>query len=307
MTELEAAEEISIFYGNPLSIVSDCLRGFLVAGKGKDLIAGDWSSIESRVVNWLSGEEHILDIFRAGKDIYLANYNLMFGLAIDAITKEQRQIGKVSELSLGFGGGKGAFQQMAKNYGVKVPDKKAEEIKVAFRASRPKLVAYWKALESAAISACLQPGTQVSAGPFERRVSFKKAGSFLWCKLPSGRVLCYPYPKIEPKATPWGSMTDSLTYMSLVNNQWVRAETYGGSLCENVTQAVSRDILVDGMFRLRNAGFEIVMHIHDEIVVEVDEGKRSVEEVEDIMSIVPAWAPGLPIAAEGWRGKRYKK
>ncbi len=304
----EASQEISMFHGNPLSTLSDCLRGFLIAAPGHNLIAADFSAIESRVVNWLSGEERILDVFRGDGKIYEFTASQIYGVPIEDVTKEQRQIGKVAELALGFGGGKGAFQMMAKTYGVKVSDEKAEEIKLAFRSQRSKLVAYWHAVESAAISALLDAGRSVSAGPFDRKVSFKKSGSFLWCQLPSKRVLCYPYPQVQLNLTPWGTMKDQLTYMAQgINHKWERQGAYGGLLVENVTQAIARDLLVEAFFRLEERGYSIIMHVHDEIVCEVKEGFGSVSEMEKIMEENPRWAMGLPIAATGWMGKRYRK
>jgi|SRR4051812_24238186 len=309
MNVQEASEEISMFYGSPLSLISECLRGFIIASPEHDLISADWNAIESRLVNWLSGEERVLDIYREGQDIYVRNYSDMFGIHISLVNKDQRQIGKVAELALGFGGGKGAFQMMAKTYGVKVSNDKAEEIKAAFRASRPKLVAYWSAVESAAISALLDPGRIVSAGPFERRVSYKKSGSFLWCRLPSKRVLCYPYPKLEPVLTPWGEMKDQLTYMgeNSTTHKWEKQSSYGGKLVENITQACARDVLVESFPKLEERGYPVVMHVHDEVVSEVREGFGDVAEMEKIMEEIPSWANGLPLTAKGWRGKRYRK
>jgi DNA polymerase len=303
------SNEISLFYGSPLTVISDCLRGFIVAKEGNDLIACDFNAIESRCVNWLSGEEFVLDIFRGHGKIYEYTASKIYGIPIAEVDKDQRQIGKVAELALGFQGGKGAFQMMAKTYGVKVDDEKAEAIKKAFRVSRPKLVSYWDAVESAAITAVLDAGRMVSAGPFERRVQFKKAGSFLWCQLPSKRVLCYPYPQIDELMTPWGTLKESLTYMSEspMTRKWERQKTYGGKLVENITQAIARDLLVEAFFRLEQKGYPVVMHVHDEIVSEVKEDFGSVTEMQKIMEEPPSWASGLPIAASGWRGKRYRK
>ncbi len=302
-------DEISMFYGNPLATISNCLRGFIIAAPGHDLIACDFNAIESRVVNWLAGEEAVLQTFRDGEDIYLKNAAVIFNCKVSEVTKDQRQIGKVAELSLGFQGGKMAFQMMAKNYGVKVPEKQAEAIKVAFRESRPKLVTYWQSLENASLSALENPGRTCSAGPYERRIKFRVQGSFLWCQLPSKRVLCYPYPQLTPTKTPWGEMRDQLTYMGedSLSHKFERTSAYGGKLCENVTQAVARDLLVYSMINLDKRGYKIVMHVHDEVVAEMVQGAGSVGEMESIMEQLPDWAHGLPIKASGWKNRRYQK
>lgn len=228
----------------------------------------------------------------------------------------------------GYQGGIGAFQSMARNYNVKVKDEEADEIKVAWREAHPEIVRYWSSVEAAAILA-MKIGGAVSAGPAGRQVVYKKAGSFLWCKLPSGRVLCYPYPELRTVTTSWGEDKEALTYMTVVSNikakiledphasgTWKRVATYGGSLVENVTQAVARDLLAEAMVRLETAGYPIHMHVHDEVVTEVTESvadfatkteDRDLVRVESLMSEVPNWATGLPLAAEGWRGKRYRK
>lgn len=315
MTVDEAVREVSLFHINPLSVISDCLRGFIIAAPGHELVCCDFNSVESRVVNWLAHEEKVLDIFRGDGKIYEHTASQIFRTPIEEVTKEQRQIGKVAELALGFGGGKGAFLAMAKNYGVKVSEEKAEHIKFDFRASRPKLVQYWYDVERAAIGAVLEKRKWVVG--FESRISFKRSGSFLFCQLPSKRVLCYPYPKIQAIMMPWGVMKDTLTFMgeNSLSHKWERQTSYGAKLVENITQAVARDLLVAAFFRLEKAGYPIVMHVHDEIVcevpikavAEVPENIGSTEEMEKIMAEVPAWAAGLPIQAVGWRGKRYKK
>lgn len=326
----------------PMSAISSAIRGFLRAKPGHDFIACDFSSIEARKIAWLAGEEKILDVFRGDGKIYEVTAGEIYGVDPKEITKQdpRRQVGKVVVLAMGFGGGVGALQSMCIAYGVKLApevrtlwaraseqqkesarwlwqkggEKYAKEndiskeewmaseiIKQLWREKNPAIVQYWKDLENAAILAVSQPGKKFSAG--SQPVTYLVNGSFLWCKLPSGGVLCYPYPeKFE-------TMRPTLTYKGVdaYTKKWGSQHSYGGLLAENVTQASSRDLMADVMPNLEKRKYPIVMHIHDEVVVEVPKGFGSVEEVEQIMSVVPEWARGLPIAAEGWRDERFHK
>jgi len=316
MSLAQTLDRIDLEYGAPMSVFSDMLRAMICAAPGHDLIAADYSNIEGRVLAWLAGEQWKVEAFRAfdegrGDDIYKLAYGRAFGIPAKEVTKDQRQIGKVLELSMGYGGGVGAFQAMARNYGVVVDDKRADELKTAWREAHPNIKAFWYALEDAAIDAVRNPGTVQKAG----KILFRMAGSFLWCRLPSGRSLCYPYPTIKDKKVPWKDadgndvFKPALHFMGVdpLTKQWTEQNTYGGSLAENVTQAVARDILANGMRSVEAAGYRVTLHVHDEIVAEVPEGFGTVAAFESLMCALPPWAEGLPVVAEGWRGTRYRK
>ncbi len=314
----------------------------LISDSGCDLLSCDYSSIEARVLAWLADQQSTLDIFNTHGKIYEHAAGRIFGKPIDDIADLERQIGKVAVLALGYGGGVGALQTMARGYGVSLaPALRALEnladadqrsrceeafkqnrhrydeisreeyiasdlTKIFWREANPRIVQFWADLEKAALIAVLNPMSKTTAG----KITYLVNGSFLWCRLPSGGVICYPYPKIEKVKLPWGGERDGLTYMSEdgQSKKWMRFKTYGGSLAENVTQAVARDLLADAMLRLESKNYPIVAHVHDEIVCEVPEKwERSVEEMSEIMCVLPDWAKGLPIKAGGWRGKRYRK
>lgn len=306
----DAAFYLDMAYGQPLDVISSCLRGMIVAKDGNELVAADFNAIEARVLAWLAGQESVLEIFRTHGKIYEHAAAGIYNKPMEEVTKAERQIGKVAVLALGYQGGVGAFQSMARIYGVKMPDAEADKIKTAWREAHPKIVGYWHDLESAAINA-VQLGCVCRAGAAGRQVAFKKDGSFLWCRLPSGRVLCYPYPAVRDVEVPWGGTKPALFYWCVngTTNKWEETNTYGGSLAENVTQAVARDLLADAIVRLEHNGHPVVMHVHDEVVVEVpaDAPADTVEKIETLISQTPQWAHGLPVSAEGWRGRRYRK
>lgn len=310
----KAARRIDVIHGAPLTIVSYLLRSMLTAAPRHTLMAADFANIESRGLAWLAGDDQKLDDFRAydageGPDIYRLAASAIEGIPIAEVTKAQRQIGKVSELACGFGGGVRAFQKMARNYGVTISDDKAEAIKIRWRELNTRTVGYWYDLERVAIQAVLRSGQVVSVGPKERAVSFRVKGSFLWCRLPSGRVLAYPYPCIKPKETPWGELKDQLHYKTRdgLTRKWAEVSTYGGKLAENVTQAICRDLLVYAIRQAEAAGYPIVLHVHDELVTEFLGEFGSLPEFEAICSRKPGWAEGLPVVAKGWVGRRYRK
>lgn len=289
---------LDMMYGPPMGVVASCLRGMITAAPGHELMTADFSAIEARVIAWLANQQDILEVFHRGEDVYV--------YAASRIGSKDRQLGKVSTLGLGYGMGAKKFVHTAKGYGVELTESRAEEVKTFWRDSNARIVRFWKALESAAIEAVESPGRRVPVGKY---ILFRMAGSFLWCRLPSGRVLCYPYPKIIDKAVPWGGTKPAIAFKGVdsITKKWGQHDTYGGKLAENITQAVARDLLAEAMIRVEKAGFPVVLHVHDEAVCEIPEGTGDLKAFGQLMSETPAWAKGLPVKAEGWIGKRYRK
>lgn len=315
----EATSVLEMIYGPPLSVIGDCMKGMLRAAPRKKLVTADFSNIEGRVIAWLAGEDQKLDKFRAfdagtGPDIYLATAAGILGVPVSSLSKkspERQSHGKVPELACGFQGGVGAFQAMAHTYRVTIADEDAAEIVKGWRDDHPNIRQMWWDLDNAGKEAVEHPGQVVRCG----KVKFKVSGSFLWLQLPSGRSLCYPYPKVVAKEMPWLDADDRPVWKDVVSykgvdtytRQWTTIYTYGGKWAENITQAVARDLMAEAMVRAEAAGYSMVLTVHDELVAEVDEGFGSIDEFIPIMTTLPPWATGLPVAADGWEGPRYKK
>jgi len=279
--------------------VSDCLRAMIAAPQ---LVCADFSAIEARVLAWLSGQEDVLDVFREGGDLYKHAASGIYSVTYGDVDKDQRQIGKVAVLALGYQGAVGAFNAMAQSYGVVLPKPKIERIVKGWRDANPKTVQWWADLENGAERAIRKRGKRIVAGG----IPFRHAKGHLWLKLPSGRMLCFPRAKIGSVEKPWGT-ADGIKYVG--ENSYTRKvewlTTYGGKIAENITQAVARDLLAAAMVRVEAAGHEVVMHVHDELVA-VKDG-ADLKEFEQLMAEAPEWAAGLPLAAEGWIGERYRK
>lgn len=279
-------------------VLKSMLRPSLIPDKGKSFVVADWSSIEARVTPWCSGPDgnEKLDLFRNGADVYKVNAAATFRCSVDEVTKDQRQVGKVQELACGFAGGVGAFSAMGRIYGIVMPESESRKMVDAWRRANPWSVPYWHDLEVAYTRAIRNPKTQMVAG----RVTYYFDGVHLWYSLPSGRVLCYPYALIEEdgvtyaKAS-WKPAADA--------KQWPRARLWKGLACENITQAVAADILRHALRQLP----DVVLHVHDEIVVETDQPEAVLDLMQQVMSTPPAWAEGLPLAAEAQIMSRYGK
>lgn len=343
--------DIAALFGPPISVVADCLRGMLCAAEGKVLRSRDLTGIEARMLPWLAGAGDTIAAFFAfdegkGEDNYKIAASQIYGIPVSQVTKE-RQVGKVAVLALGFQGGASAFAKMAKVYRVDLAAiydtvfsltsafnreralegwkdrgrksgirKKAwlaaEMIKLTWRDNNPEIVQFWADLQEAAINAVENPGKAFMAGEF---ITFKKSGSFLRCKLPSGRSIFYPYPRVEWKKTPWGKQASHLVFMAndSFTRKWKEQHFYGGKAAENVTQAAARDVMAAAIVRTETAGYANVLSVHDEGVAETDEDFGSEEEFHELFVTPEPWMLpkgnrlGLPIAASGWEDVIYKK
>ena len=361
----------SSFYDDPAEVLANCLRGLIIPGKGFRFCVADFSSIEGRVLAWLAGEKWKLDAYReydvllakdgshialheraarhndilldekgepvhVGHDMYKLTYARSFNVPPESVNKEQRQMGKVLELAMGYGGGAGAFATFARGYNVDlhkiaesldVPAQVREEalkawewalekkvtaglekdvwvacdsIKRMWRAANPKIVQFWSDLEDAFRRCALVQADHCTAND---KVRFTRIRNWIACFLPSTRTLCYPAPKVDESG--------HLTYMGVdqVTRKWCRLETYGGKLAENVTQAVAADILTQAMLNAWFKGYKTVMTVHDEMITEVPvESDLSHWGLEHVMCCEqPQWTDGLPLAAEGYDALRYRK
>ena len=252
MVLMDDVEGVKAYWGDPMAVASTCLRGVLTPGEGKEFTCADYSNIEGRGVAWLAGEEWKVESFRAydkgeGEDNYKLAYSRAFNIPVESVTSDNRQIGKVMELACGYQGGVGAFQSMAAVYGVKVPDDQAAELVKLWRQAHPMVVALWYSLEEAALMAVAHPGKAYSY----RSIAYKLSqdGRFLLCRLPSGRLLHYPFPALEEAEMPWGETKRVVTYMATDSQtgKFVKSKGYGGLFTENCFTADTKVVTDSGI------------------------------------------------------------
>ena len=307
-----SAEEVTRLSGeNMLTTLARMLRPTIVAENGNVLVWNDWSAVEARALPWLSGSvaaEPLLDLFRKNEDVYKHAASGIYGVRADAVDKAQRQMGKIAVLALGYQGGKNAFRKMARAYGLKISDDEAEEIKVAWRLANPWAKTFWHDLEAAAILAVRHPGDVAEAG----RIKYLMHGDMLYALLPCGRLIAYPeveLVEIEGKYGPQPRLTALKASMHPKKGEtaWPRVALYGGLLAENCTQAFCASLLRTAVRHLDDAGWPVVMHTHDEVLVEV--GEDEIEEAKAALQeamLTNPW-PDLPLAAEPEYGYSYDK
>ena len=281
--------------GEPMEALASCLRGMLLASEGCRLVAGDFASIEARTLAWMADHWTVLDAFREGLDIYKVTASEMFGTPYGKVDKDQRFLGKVATLALGYQGGVMAFSKMAQAYGTDVDEATALKVRDDWRASNKPIVTLWAEVERAAVKAVQHGGVAET-----RCGAWKVIEDDLLFKLPSRRVLSFPKVQLE---------NGRLSYEGHNNKtfQWGEIQAYGGSLVQSITQAIARDLLAAAVMRLEGAGYPVVLTVHDEIVADVPKGHGSLEEFERLMCELPPWAKGLPVSAEAYEAERYRK
>lgn len=294
-------DTLEFLYDSIPDTLSQLIRTAFIPTEGNRFIVADFHAIEAVVLAYLANEEWRLKVFKTHGKIYEASASQMFHVAMDSIKKgsPMRQKGKIAELALGYGGSVGALQSMDKSKSI--PEEELPGLVKSWRNANPNITKFWWDCDKAAKKA-IRERTTVT---LHHGIKFIYDPGVLFIELPSGRRLSYIRPKIEPG--PYDK--DIITYegMQQTSRQWTTLETYGPKLVENIVQAFARDCLAETMFNVSKAGFNIVMHVHDELVLDVPKDKSSVKEICNIFAEPITWAPGLPLTADGYECSYYMK
>lgn len=298
-------EALEMCYDDVQDVLSQLIRTALEAPPGKRFIVADFSAIEARVIAWLAGEEWEMKAFAEGKDIYCATASAMFGVPVvkHGVNGELRQKGKVAVLACGYGGGIGALKAMGADK-MGLTDDELQTVVRKWREASPHIVKLWSDVENAAMNAVSGIPTTIK----QKNLYFHVEDDALYIELPSGRHLVYLRPHLGQNR--FGS--DAILYTGLGGSKttagrWGTLETYGGKLSENLVQAIARDCLCAAMKRLTDAGYKICAHIHDEVILEMPEGKGSLDDAVRIMCQNEPWNEGLVMNADGFEAKYYQK
>lgn len=296
-------------YGSYLKAASSAIRGLIIAPKGKVFCIADYASIEARLVFWLARCKKGLQTYHDGLDMYIEMATVIFAVPYDKVTSDQRWVGKTAILGAGFGLGWKGFQNTCINYGRELSDDLCKDSIGGYRDAFPEVVQSWDDMDRKAMMACKTGKvTYACDGLIAFKTSKTKSGvTFLFMKLPSGRLLSYPDIKIVKAITPWGASRKSVSYKKLVNNQWVRETTYGGKLYENAIQAIARDLMYYGAKNAVKNGYRVIFSVYDEVISEIDEDKADIKHYEELLSVTPEWGVGMPLEAEGKICNRYQK
>lgn len=297
-------------YGSPLKVISSALRSFIIPSDGRKLIVADFAAIEARVLAWYAKQKDLVASFFNGDDVYKTMASVIYGKPVEEINKDERFLGKTAILGCGYGMGPAKFKITCANQGVIIEDSLADKTVKAYRSKYENIRNLWYRTTDDAINAILYArGDDIEIEPGN---PFTVEGDFLVCRLPSGRKLHYFKPELEdldlPDDEKWKCPYE-LSYAGIdsqsKSKKWGRVRTYGGKLVENIIQATSRDLMCNAMFECEKLG-EVVLTVHDEIVVEV-KPEITVDQIITAMTTKPSWATNIPLSAEGWEGDRYGK
>ena len=295
-------DELSLVFGNVPDTLSQLIRTAFIPAEGHRFVVADFSAIEARVIAWLAGEQWRMQAFANGEDIYCASASRIYGVPVvkHGENGHLRQKGKIAELACGYGGSVGAMKAMG---GANLTDEELKQIVDDWRKASPNIPRLWYRLENAAMDA-IRTGAPVMANGLVFRYEGTPEGlRFLTIQLPSGRKLFYCNPFFGTNR--FGN--ESLHYYGANTGNWCELETYGGKITENVVQAIARDCLAAAMKNIEAAGYQIVMHIHDEVILDVPAERADLDAVCKIMCQTPPWAEGLLLNADGFVGAYYKK
>lgn len=294
------SDTIEILYGSFFQTASQLIRTAFIPSEGNRFLVADYSAIEARVIRWLAGETWRLETFRNNGDIYCASASQMFGVPVEkhGVNGHLRQKGKVAELALGYGGGAGALISMgALKMGI--DEDELEDIKNKWRATSPKITKLWWDIDRCRKEAVIYKRHTCTHG-----IKFDVIKNVLFVTLPSGRKLSYCKPKITLNS--FGSDCIGFYGVDQTTKQWCLIKTYGPKLVENIVQGIARDCLRDAIERVSAAGYKVVMHVHDEIIVDAEKDK-TLDELVKLMCVIPSWAKGLPLNADGYECEFYMK
>jgi len=305
----DALESLRFLFGDPMPVFASLLRSAIIPKKGSVLNVADYAAIEARVLFWVAKHQDGVRAFAENRPIYEEMALDIYGLKdVADVTPSQRFYGKSAVLGCGYGMGHAKFQAECKRFGQMISEEFSFQVIQAYRRKHAPVPTLWGVLEKAAIAA-------VESGSKRYTVNYTTwyvRNGFLWCELPSGRALAYADPSVRYVTPKWGGDKRPTLFHMGVNSKtkkWEEQKTWGGTLTENVVQAISRDIMVDAMLRIDAAGpWQIVLSVHDEVVAERNKKLGgSIAEFIQLMEIVPEWAKGCPIKVEGWEGDRYRK
>lgn len=292
-------DTVELLYDSVPMVLSELIRTAFVPKPGHRFFVADFSAIEARVIAWIAGEEWRQEVFAGGGDIYCASASQMFHVPVEkhGVNGHLRQKGKIAELALGYGGSVGALKAMgALNMGV--PEEELKPLVDAWRLANPNIVRLWWDVDRAA-STCVREKTTTEC----RGIKFIYQSGMMFVVLPSGRRLVYVKPRMGVNR--YGN--ESVTFEGVgEQKKWLRLESYGPKFVENIIQATARDILAEAMLRLDAHGYKIVMHVHDEAVIEAP-ADTSLEDICEVMGQTPTWAKGLLLRADGYICDFYKK